>query len=168
MGDERPGCLVERREPGIPQLGAGERLPGLVDVHPGDLVHAVAGGEVVDAPQLLGGVARWHVGDGPQSALCHGVEQFVEVVVLELLGLLVAGRRGGDVTEVGVGGDRPDGVGEGHHLLGGRAFVGGGLDVDAGQVFRFQHAQQVVGQVRVVGIAQDAGEFRGYVDAHAL
>ena len=167
MRDEGPRGLVEVRELGAAQLLAGEALAGLVDVHARDFEHAVGGRERVDALKLLGGVARGHVGDGAQADRLHVLEELVEEVVLELLGLLVAGRRGRHVAQVGVGGDRADRVGE-LDDLGGAGQLVGGLDVDAIQVVGLQDAQQVVHEVRVVGVGQDAREGLGDLDAHRV
>ena len=167
MRDEGPRCLVEVRELFSAQLLAGEALAGLVDVHARDLEHAVGGRQRVDALQLLGGVARGHVGDGAQTDGLHVLEELVEEVVLELLCLLVARRRGRHVAQVGVGGDRADRVGKGDDL--GRAGqLVGGLDVDSIQVVGLEDAQKIVHQVRVVRIGEHAGEGLGDLDTHRI
>ena len=127
----------------------------------------MGGRERVDALELLGGVARGHVGHGAQADGLHVLEELVEERVLELLSLLVARRRGGYVAQVGVGGDRADRVGELDDLGRARQLVGG-LDVDAIQVVGLQDAQQVVHEVRVVLVGQDAREGGGNLNAHRI
>ena len=165
MRDEGPGGLVEVGELGAAQLHACEALARLVDVHARNLKHPVGGRERVDARQLLGRVARGHVGDGSQADGLHVFEELVEEVVLELLGFLVPRRGGGHVAQVGVGGNRADRVGELHDL--GRAGqLVGGLDVDAVQVVGLEDTQQVVHEVGVVSVGQDGGQGRRDLDAH--
>lgn len=158
MGHQRPGRIDEVGELRPPKLGAVEGLPRLVDVDAGNFHEVVLRAERLHTPELGGGVARRHVGHGEISQLPELDEELVEIIVLELLGLLVARGRFADIAQVGVGGNRSDGAGEGDGLADGDAFALVGLDENSVQETCLEHVDEVVDGDGVGRVGEEGGD----------
>ena len=167
MRDKCPRGLVEIFELGATQFGAVEELAWLVNVDAGDLEHAVLDCEFMDSLELFRSVTRRHIGNSAQALFFESFEELVKEFIFELFSLLVAGRRSGNITEIGVGGNGADGICELNNFLRSRQLVSG-LNVDATQVFRLQDTQKIVDEVRILSVTECAFEGWRNVDTHAL
>jgi hypothetical protein len=161
VGDQSPGGVHEVHGLGAQHFRTVEGLPGAVDVHPADLHEPVGFAQPAHALQLLGGVARRHVGYGTEAEPLHLDRQLVEPRVLEALGLLVARGRFAHVAEVAVARDCADRDAQTHDVHDRHALLPIRLEKDPAEKAALQHPQQVVGEEPVHRIGEQRGQVGG-------
>ncbi len=112
------------------------------------------GCQLLDTVHLLVGIARWHIRHRLVADVRQHVEQLVEVAVLELLPLLVAGDAVTDIPKICVGRDTTHRLAELDNGAGIQALIGIGLDEERGEESSLEDTQQVIDVVGIARITQ--------------
>ena len=164
MFNEFPGGVDQVLEHGVLHSLDDEALAGSIDVLTGDLEHTVLVAQTTQTLQLGGSVAGGHVGDGGDALFLQALKHIVQIVILELLRLFVAGDGVADIAQISIAQIGIDVTTQFYHILQFRTLVGG-VDEDHGDKRTLQHAEYVILIEGILGIQQRSLLF--VVEAHA-
>ena len=143
IADQGISSIDQVAESRIIQCLTTEGLAGRIDILAADLEEAVGLAELCQPVKLLRCVPGGHIGDGVKAILLNDIHQLIQIIILKLLCLLIAGDGITHIAQIGVG--RNTAVFMNHfHKIGNRGAFVGGIDIEFLHHIAFQRAQNVI------------------------